>query len=155
MMMASTGVIGEPLNDDLIKFHLKKLWDSKGEADWYQAATAIKTTDTFSKVTSQIINIDGSGSKGEIIPGFSENIETEFTLNPEDFLSRYLSPYGAGFSLEPRIFQSAWFRPHNISEDFENLYLVGAGTHPGAGIPSVVTSSEVLNQLVPDAVEKV
>ena len=60
MMMASTGVIGEPLNDDLINFHLKKLWDSKGEADWYQAATAIKTTDTFSKVTSQIINIDGN-----------------------------------------------------------------------------------------------
>ena len=59
MMMASTGVIGEPLNDDLIKFHLKKLWDSKGEADWYQAASAIKTTDTFTKVTSQIINIDG------------------------------------------------------------------------------------------------
>ena len=71
----------------------------------------------------------------EIIPGFSENIETEFTLNPEDFLSRYLSPYGAGFSLEPRIFQSAWFRPHNISEEIENLFLVGAGTHPGAASP--------------------
>ena len=87
----------------------------------------------------------------EIIPGFSENIETEFTLNPEDFLSRYLSPYGAGFSLEPRIFQSAWFRPHNISEEIENLFLVGAGTHPGAGIPSVVTSAEVMAKLIPDA----
>ena len=83
--------------------------------------------------------------------GFSENIETEFTLNPEDFLSRYLSPYGAGFSLEPRIFQSAWFRPHNISEEIENLFLVGAGTHPGAGIPSVVTSAEVMAKLIPDA----
>ena len=87
----------------------------------------------------------------EIIPGFSDNIETEFTLNPEDFLSRYLSPYGAGFSLEPRIFQSAWFRPHNISEEIENLFLVGAGTHPGAGIPSVVTSAEVMAKLIPDA----
>ncbi len=91
----------------------------------------------------------------KIIPGFSDRIAAEHVLTPDDFKSRYLSPYGAGFSLEPRIFQSAWFRPHNISEDFENLYLVGAGTHPGAGIPSVVTSSEVLNQLVPDAVERV
>jgi phytoene desaturase len=91
----------------------------------------------------------------KVIPGFSERIAAEHVLTPDDFKSRYLSPYGAGFSLEPRIFQSAWFRPHNISEDFENLYLVGAGTHPGAGIPSVVTSSEVLNQLVPDAVERV
>ena len=91
----------------------------------------------------------------QVMPGFSKKIAAEHVLTPDDFKSRYLSPYGAGFSLEPRIFQSAWFRPHNISEDFENLYLVGAGTHPGAGIPSVVTSSEVLNQLVPDAVEKV
>jgi phytoene desaturase len=91
----------------------------------------------------------------QVMPGFAEKIAAEHVLAPDDFKSRYLSPYGAGFSLEPRIFQSAWFRPHNISEDFENLYLVGAGTHPGAGIPSVVTSSEVLNQLVPDAVEKV
>ena len=86
-----------------------------------------------------------------VIPGFSETIETEFVLNPEDFLSRYLSPYGAGFSLEPRIFQSAWFRPHNVSEEVENLFLVGAGTHPGAGIPSVVTSAEVMAKLIPDA----
>ena len=87
----------------------------------------------------------------DTIPGFSEHIETEFVLNPEDFLSRYLSPYGAGFSLEPRIFQSAWFRPHNVSEEIENLFLVGAGTHPGAGIPSVVTSAEVMAKLIPDA----
>ena len=84
-----------------------------------------------------------------VIPGFSEKIAAQHVLTPMDFESRYLSPHGAGFSLEPRIFQSAWFRPHNISEDFDNLYLVGAGTHPGAGIPSVVTSSEVLTQLVP------
>ena len=86
-----------------------------------------------------------------IIPGFSETIETELILNPQDFLPRYLSPYGAGFSLEPRIFQSAWFRPHNVSEEVKNLFLVGAGTHPGAGIPSVVTSAEVMAKLIPDA----
>ena len=88
----------------------------------------------------------------ETIPGFSSEVVSEHILTPEDFEKRYLSPYGAGFSLEPRIFQSAWFRPHNISEEIENLYLVGAGTHPGAGIPSVVTSSEVLAQLVADPV---
>lgn len=86
----------------------------------------------------------------ETIPGFSDAIIEEHILTPKDFEERYLSPYGSGFSLEPRIFQSAWFRPHNVSEDIENLYLVGAGTHPGAGIPSVVTSSEVLSQLVSD-----
>lgn len=85
----------------------------------------------------------------QTIPGFSDKIVAQHVLTPKDFQNRYLSPHGAGFSIEPRIFQSAWFRPHNISEDFDNLYLVGAGTHPGAGIPSVVTSSEVLSHLVP------
>jgi|TARA_B100001939_G_scaffold98599_1_gene84936 phytoene desaturase len=89
----------------------------------------------------------------QAIPGFEKYLSTSEIFTPETFKTRYLSPYGAGFSLEPRIFQSAWFRPHNISEDFEGLYLVGAGTHPGAGVPSVVTSSEVLNQLVPDAAD--
>lgn len=86
-----------------------------------------------------------------LIPGFKEHISASTIFTPDTFESRYLSPHGAGFSLEPRIFQSAWFRPHNISEEVAGLYLVGAGTHPGAGIPSVVTSSEVLQQLVPDA----
>ena len=83
---------------------------------------------------------------------FADHLSASEIFTPETFESRYLSPHGAGFSLEPRIFQSAWFRPHNVSEEFEGLYLVGAGTHPGAGVPSVVTSSEVLTQLVPDAV---
>ena len=87
----------------------------------------------------------------KLIPGFEAHLSESEIFTPKTFERRYLSPYGAGFSLEPRIFQSAWFRPHNISEDVGNLYVVGAGTHPGAGIPSVVTSSEVLAQLVPDA----
>ena len=89
----------------------------------------------------------------KIIPGFEKYVTASTIFTPDTFSSRYLSPYGAGFSLEPRIFQSAWFRPHNISEEFDGLYLVGAGTHPGAGVPSVVTSSEVLKQLVPDAID--
>ena len=85
------------------------------------------------------------------IPGFSDRISTEMILTPEDFRDRYLSPNGSGFSIEPRILQSAWFRPHNISEEAKGLFLVGAGTHPGAGVPGVISSAEVLAKLVPDA----
>ena len=85
------------------------------------------------------------------IPGFAERITTEMTLTPQDFRDRYMSPNGSGFSIEPRILQSAWFRPHNISEEARGLYLVGAGTHPGAGVPGVISSAEVLGKLVPDA----
>jgi phytoene desaturase len=87
----------------------------------------------------------------QVMPGFRDRIAAEMVLNPEDFRTRYLSPNGSGFSIEPRILQSAWFRPHNVSEELPGLYLVGAGTHPGAGLPGVISSAEVLGQLVPDA----
>lgn len=86
-----------------------------------------------------------------LIPGFRDHLTTELIYTPEDFRDRYLSPFGAGFSLEPRILQSAYFRPHNVSEEAKGLYLVGAGTHPGAGLPGVVSSAEVLGKLVSDA----
>ncbi len=53
-------------------------------------------------------------------------------------------------NMPSRILQSAWFRPHNVSEEVKGLYLAGAGTHPGAGLPGVISSAEVLAQLVPD-----
>ena len=86
-----------------------------------------------------------------LLPGLGARLEESHVMTPLDFESRYLSPHGAGFSIEPRILQSAWFRPHNRSEELEGLYLVGAGTHPGAGLPGVVCSAEVLDQLVPAA----
>jgi len=86
-----------------------------------------------------------------VMPGFRDRIVASHVLTPDDFRDRYLSPHGAAFSIEPRILQSAWFRPHNISEEARGLYLVGAGTHPGAGLPGVVASAEVLGKLVPDA----
>ena len=55
--------------------------------------------------------------------------------------------------MEPQMFQSAWFRPHNISEDLKDLYLVGAGTHPGPGVPGVLASAEIVAKLIPDAEE--
>jgi phytoene desaturase len=87
----------------------------------------------------------------QVMPGFASRIAASHVLTPEDFRTRYLSPHGCGFSIEPRILQSAWFRPHNVSEELPGLYLVGAGTHPGAGLPGVVSSAEVLGKLVPDA----
>lgn len=86
----------------------------------------------------------------KLMPGFQSRLSASLTLTPEDFRDRYLSPFGAGFSIEPRILQSAWFRPHNVSQEAEGLYLVGAGTHPGAGLPGVISSAEVLGKLVPD-----
>ncbi|MDU8942435.1 phytoene desaturase [Ovoidimarina sediminis] len=89
--------------------------------------------------------------EANLLPGLGDHLTANVVLTPEDFRDRYLSPHGCGFSIEPRIFQSAWFRPHNVSEEAKGLYLVGAGTHPGAGLPGVVGSAEVLAQLVPDA----
>jgi phytoene desaturase len=87
----------------------------------------------------------------QTMPGFRDHISTELIFTPETFRDRYLSPLGAGFSIEPRILQSAWFRPHNMPTEIANLYLTGAGTHPGAGVPGVVSSAEVMAKLIPDA----
>lgn len=86
----------------------------------------------------------------QLLPGFSGRVTASEVFTPETFKDRYLSPYGSGFSIEPRILQSAWFRPHNVSEELKGLFLTGAGTHPGAGLPGVISSAEVLSQLVPD-----
>jgi phytoene desaturase len=86
-----------------------------------------------------------------LLPGLGDHLTESLVFTPDTFRERYLSPFGAGFSIEPRILQSAWFRPHNISEELPGLYLAGAGTHPGAGVPGVLGTAEVLAQLVPDA----
>ena len=86
-----------------------------------------------------------------LLPGFRDHITESLVFTPETFRDRYLSPYGSGFSIEPRILQSAWFRPHNVSEELPGLFLAGAGTHPGAGVPGVIATAEVLGTLVPDA----
>ena len=85
------------------------------------------------------------------LPGFEDHIVTSRMISPLDFETNLLSFKGAGFGLEPVLTQSAWFRPHNKSEDIENLFLVGAGTHPGAGVPGVLSSARILEKLVPHA----
>jgi phytoene desaturase len=85
----------------------------------------------------------------QLLPGLGAHLSASMVFTPQTFRDRYLSPHGAGFSIEPRILQSAWFRPHNVSEELPGLYLVGAGTHPGAGVPGVIASAEVLDRLIP------
>jgi phytoene desaturase len=86
-----------------------------------------------------------------VLPDLEREIVTSRMLTPQDFQDRLLSFRGAAFGLEPVLTQSAWFRPHNRSEDIEGLYLVGAGTHPGAGLPGVLSSARILDALIPDA----
>lgn len=84
------------------------------------------------------------------MPDLEQHIVTSRTLTPQCFQDRLSSYRGAAFGLEPVLMQSAWFRPHNKSEELERLYLVGAGTHPGAGMPGVLSSARVLDTVVPD-----
>jgi phytoene desaturase len=90
-----------------------------------------------------------------VLPGLGDHIVTSRLMTPLDFQSRLLAYQGAAFSFEPVLTQSAWFRPHNVSEDVENLFFVGAGTHPGAGIPGVITSAKVLDAVVPEVTARV
>jgi phytoene desaturase len=83
-----------------------------------------------------------------ILPELSSVIEEVFWMTPEDFAKDYRSMHGAGFSIEPRLTQSAWFRFHNRDSAVSNLYFVGAGTHPGAGLPGVVSSAKVVEELL-------
>jgi len=84
-----------------------------------------------------------------MLPGFAKHVMVSRTMTPLDFQDRLLSHKGAAFGLEPLLLQSAWFRPHNRSEDLPGLYLVGAGTHPGAGIPGVLMSAKALETVLP------
>ncbi len=86
-----------------------------------------------------------------VLPGLGAALATSRVFTPLDFRDELSSLYGSAFSLEPVLTQSAYFRPHNRSEDVEGLYLVGAGTHPGAGLPGVLSSARVLDRVVPDA----
>ncbi len=84
-----------------------------------------------------------------VLPGLGEYVTESFCMTPQDFKDRLLSFKGAAFGLEPLLLQSAWFRPHNISEDIKGLYMVGASTHPGAGIPGVLSSAKALESVIP------
>lgn len=85
------------------------------------------------------------------LSGLEQSIRVERRYTPLDFRDDLSSYLGSAFSIEPTLLQSAWFRPHNISEDIPGLYLVGAGTHPGAGLPGVLLSARITCQLISQA----
>jgi phytoene desaturase len=82
------------------------------------------------------------------LPGLSRHIVVEHMIDPRHFETELNSYLGSAFSVEPILTQSAYFRPHNRSEDVPNLYFVGAGTHPGAGLPGVLSSAKIAERLI-------
>ncbi len=83
-----------------------------------------------------------------LLPGLGAHLDVAFDMTPQEFHQDYRSTWGAGFSIAPIFRQSAYFRFHNRSEEIDNLYFVGAGTHPGAGVPGVLSSAKVVENLV-------
>src|SRR3546814_19962647 len=84
-----------------------------------------------------------------LIPDIHERIVTKFCYAPKDFAADLNAHLGSAFSLEPTLAQSAWFRVHNRDDNIPNLYFVGAGTHPGPGLPGVVASAKASAALEP------
>ena len=83
-----------------------------------------------------------------VLPGIKENVVSDFYLTPDYLENDLATLHGSGFSIQPKFSQSAYFRFHNQSEVFDNLYFVGAGTHPGAGMPGVISSAKVLDKIL-------
>lgn len=110
----------------------------QGDTDWTQAA------EPYRRAIAQRLS-------ETVLPDLEQNVVSSRLMTPPDFRTRLLAYEGAAFSLEPLFTQSAWFRPHNKSEEVDRLYLVGAGTHPGAGVPGVLSSARVLDQVTPHA----
>ncbi len=108
------------------------------DVDWQQAAKPYRDT------IMQFL-------QDNYLPDLQANLVSEHMIDPRHFEQQLNSYMGAAFSVEPVLTQSAWFRPHNRSEDFENLYYVGAGTHPGAGLPGVLSSSKIAEELITGA----
>ncbi|CEZ19486.1 Phytoene desaturase (lycopene-forming) [Candidatus Methylopumilus planktonicus] len=108
----------------------------KGNIRWKDEASAF--TQSIIKALEQTM-----------MPKLSENICESFVMTPEDFLQDYNTPFGSGFSIAPLFRQSAWFRTHNQDDLYQNLFYVGAGTHPGAGVPGVLNSAKVIDKLIP------
>ena len=96
------------------------------------------------KMKSLIIN----KMEKDLMPNLKENIVEDFYLTPDYFEKDLNTKFGSGFSIQPKFTQSAYFRFHNKSEIYDGLYFVGAGTHPGAGVPGVLSSAKVLDKIL-------
>ena len=155
------------------KEHLNKIFDRKELSDdisYYlhrpsatDQSMAPKDHDAFYVLVPVPNNLSGIdwASEGErfknlvltkmdqtVLPGIKDNVISDFYLTPDYFENELATLHGSGFSIQPKFTQSAYFRFHNKSEIFDNLYFVGAGTHPGAGMPGVLSSAKVLDELL-------
>ena len=107
----------------------------QGKVNWSEEALKLK---------NRIINaLDNT-----ILPNLKDTICNEFWMTPEDFKNNYRSKHGAGFSIAPIFSQSAWFRYHNKDPHLKNLYFAASGSHPGAGIPGVLSSAKVVENII-------
>lgn len=106
-----------------------------GEIDWKTAAKPYR---------DRIINY----LETHYLPDLSKHIVSEHYIDPLHFEGTLNSYLGSAFSVEPTLMQSAYLRPHNLSEDISNLYFVGAGTHPGAGLPGVLSSGKIVGNMI-------
>jgi len=100
-------------------------------------------------VSAQYQDAIAGALEASVLPDLRQHVVSSRVTTPQDFQDRLWSYKGAGFGLEPILIQSAWFRPHNRSEDVAGLYMVGASSQPGAGVPSVLMSAKMLEQVVP------
>ena len=153
--------------------HLKKFFDDKILSDdisYYlhrpsatDPSMAPKGQDAFYVLVPVPNNLSGIDwiKKGEdfkklvlnkmdetLLPGIKKNVVSDFFLTPDYFETELNTLHGSGFSIQPKFTQSAYFRFHNKSEVYKDLYFVGAGTHPGAGMPGVLSSAKVLDKLL-------
>jgi phytoene desaturase len=122
--------------------------------DTFYALTPVPNQDSgldWAALSAEFRNRVADRLEATLLPGLRDAIISERMLTPADFETRLRSYRGAAFGMEPKLLQSAWFRPHNRSADIDGLYLVGGGTHPGAGVPSVLSSAKVIDALIPEA----
>lgn len=110
----------------------------RGGVDWHSAAEPYRRA-----IAAHL--------ESTLLPDLGAQVITSRVVTPLHFQDQLLSTHGAAFAMEPLLSQSAYFRPHNLSEDVERLFLVGAGTHPGAGVPGVLSSARILDVVVPNA----
>ena len=97
---------------------------------------------------TRIKNLIINKMEKSLLPNLRNNIVEDFYLTPDYFEKELNTKHGSGFSVQPKLTQSAYFRFHNKSEILDGLYFVGAGTHPGAGIPGVLSSAKVLDKII-------
>ena len=121
------------------------------EHDSYYALVPVpnlKGNQDWDKIKDQLSNKILDALDKTIMPAIKENAQDIFSMTPKDFKSNYRTPFGSGFSIAPILRQSAWFRTHNQDDKYKNLYYVGAGTHPGAGVPGVINSAKAVEKIL-------